>query len=168
MKCIKCSDPATLFLTQVEEGELKKIALCTKCAEDSKVIHELGLQHMLSTPGLTKVKAKSVDAPVPSLLADDRDEQVCAECGFSSNDLLKTGRLGCPACYSTFVDLLEPRIREIHRGTEHRGKQLDSTPEMLSVQKEALQQRLEIAILTEDFETAAQLRDQLESLSAPQ
>jgi protein arginine kinase activator len=90
----------------------------------------------------------------------------CPRCGFTQADFKKSGRLGCPECYKTFAEGLEGLLKTMHKGTRHAGK----VPEALRASREqadrlkSLQKKLDKAIKEEDFEQAAQLRDELKQL----
>jgi len=95
--------------------------------------------------------------------------QKCPGCGFSQADFKKTGRLGCPQCYETFADALGTLIKQMHKGTEHTGKvpqRLVRTLERESHLKE-LQRNLRKAVASEDFESAATLRDKIREFDVP-
>ena len=88
-------------------------------------------------------------------------------CGFSQADFKKSGRLGCPECYQTFAEGLAGLLKTMHKGTRHVGK----APEALRQSRETgdrlklLQKKLNKAVETEDYELAAQLRDEIKVLS---
>ena len=92
----------------------------------------------------------------------------CPQCNFTQADFKKSGRLGCAACYQTFAEGLEGLLKSMHKGTRHSGK----VPESLrrkrdySEQLSLLQKQLAKAIETENFETAAQLRDEIRQVSS--
>jgi len=92
----------------------------------------------------------------------------CAVCGFSQADFKKTGRLGCGECYQTFASGLETLLKGMHKGTVHLGKIPKRAIE--SIEREArlkgLRNDLRQAVIAEDYESAAQLRDQLKQLEA--
>jgi protein arginine kinase activator len=91
----------------------------------------------------------------------------CPRCGFSQADFKKSGRLGCPDCYKTFAEGLGGLLKTMHKGTRHTGK----SPEALRVSREnsdrlkTLQKKLNKAIESENFEEAAQLRDELKKIN---
>ena len=160
MICCVCKEkPATVHLTQIVGEKMQKLDLCEDCA-----------------------KAKGVNDPASFALADlmlglgasqELDptagalEIKCPRCGFSQADFKKSGRLGCPECYQTFADGLAGLLKTMHKGTRHLGK----APEALRKSRETgdrlklLQKKLNKAVETEDFELAAQLRDEIKVLS---
>ena len=95
-------------------------------------------------------------------------ELKCPNCGFTQADFKKSGRLGCSECYLTFSEGLGGLLKTMHKGTRHVGKVPESlrTRRDLSEQLTALQKKLNKAIETEDFELAAQVRDQIKQLNS--
>jgi protein arginine kinase activator len=159
MQCSICKEkPATVHLTQIVGDKMQKLDLCDECA-----------------------KAKGVNDPAGFALADlmlglgaaheieqaaGGTEVKCSRCGFTQADFKKSGRLGCPECYKTFSEGLSGLLKTMHKGTRHVGK----APEALRSSTEndrlkLLQKKLEKAIGSENFEEAAQLRDEIKQLT---
>jgi protein arginine kinase activator len=91
----------------------------------------------------------------------------CPKCGFTQADFKKSGRLGCAVCYLTFAEGLEGLLKSMHKGVHHVGKvphALQQTRD-LSDRLAQLQKKLAKAVAQEDFETAAQLRDEIKQTS---
>ena len=105
----------------------------------------------------------------------------CPSCGWGTEQLKKTGRLGCPECYKVFGCLLEASLKKMHRGTLHAGKypanldrtlaqEVENAREMSILVREKnrelyrLQSELESAVKQEEYEKAALLRDRISSL----
>src|SRR2546425_1206024 len=157
MICDVCkTNQATVFLTQIVDGQMKKINLCESCS-----------------------KAKGVDDPTGFALADlllglgaaqeiekGAGSQKCPVCGFSQADFKKTGRLGCARCYDTFAEGLGSLLKAMHKGTKHIGKVPAKLAQQLQrgAHMKALQKDLERAIAEENYEAAAQIRDQLKQI----
>jgi protein arginine kinase activator len=82
-------------------------------------------------------------------------------------DFRQTGRLGCATCYATFEQSLRELLRRVHGNAKHRGRHYEPPPpnllEGLSTLGE-LRERLRLAITNEQFELAAQIRDQIKVL----
>ncbi len=161
MACDNCgSTDAVVHLTQIVNNQMSTHHLCEKCAA------EKGLQ---STPDATNFQLLDVidqlsdDAgDSPSTVAGE-----CSFCGLTFADFRKTGRLGCPHCYETFADHLPRLLRRIHGGVKHVGKVYlppDPTASAMEKRLESLRGKLERAVQSEDFEHAAELRDQIRSL----
>jgi len=145
--------------TQVIGSEKKTVNLCKQCAE------EQGLNNPLLD--ISKVFGKIIVAILSDHLATksaqeivETKDNVCELCGLSWADFEKTGRLGCPHCYDVHIDHLNHLLRRLHGNNRHIGKlsrQVDDRQESL----DSLKKKLERAIKTEDYETAAELRDSI-------
>ena len=158
--CDNCgSKPATVNLTQIENNEMSSYHLCEDCAA------EKGLE----------ATTEPSSSPLPDFLAQIGDEpreeedsdNECSFCGLTFAAFRETGRLGCPHCYETFEAHLRRLLRRVHGGTKHVGKIYlppDPTVSEIEKQMEGLRRRLNRAVEAEDFERAAELRDQIRSL----
>jgi protein arginine kinase activator len=98
---------------------------------------------------------------------DDEKAQtlVCPACGHEESDLQSTGLLGCPQCYTTFRRRIVPLLRRYHREVHHLGKapQAQGPRAALRRQVAALKAALEEAVSREEYERAAQLRDEIQA-----
>ena len=154
--------PAAMHLTQVVDNQSITTHLCDVCAM------EKGIKSPPS-PGnlpLTDFLAKLGGDALPESEAHS-EEVTCPYCGLDSSEFKKGGRLGCPQCYSTFERSLKGLLRRIHGGTQHVGKvYLPPDPSIGEMEQrvDGLRKKLERAIAAEDFERAAELRDEIKSL----
>lgn len=168
MKCDNCgaSDPV-VHLTQIVDEEMSTYHLCEQCAaekglETSGVPEDFPLTDFLAKMG-EESEGQEGGAP------EQTEGAECSFCGLSFSDFRDTGRLGCPHCWSTFEGRLRKLLRRIHGGTKHVGKvYLPPDPSVTERQKrmEGLRRKLDRAVETEDFERAAELRDQIQALDA--
>jgi protein arginine kinase activator len=157
MTCDVCkTNTATVYLTQIVDGNMKKINLCESCSKDKGVSDPTGfaLADLLLGLGETQQveQAQSVEH--------------CAVCGFTQADFKKTGRLGCSECYLTFSEGLASLIKAMHKGTKHTGKvparifrNIARTGRLTE-----LKRTLEDAVSKEDYESAASIRDEIRQL----
>jgi protein arginine kinase activator len=157
--CDFCNETAIVFLTQIVDGQMKKIKLCDGCAKEKGVTDPTGfsLADMLLGPFSSASVTKSNQR---------HSSQKCANCGFTAEDLNRLRRFGCSQCFSTFGDEVELILRGMHIGVTHLGK----TPkgfEVLHAREEKLEQlklALDDAISSEHYEQAAKLRDEIASI----
>ncbi len=158
MKCCQCDKEATVHLTEIIDGQMKKVDLCEECAKDKGVTDPAGF-------GLADLLL-GLGASAQIDQAAGGGQITCSACGFTHTDFKKSGRLGCPECYETFAEPLEGMIRQMHKGTQHQGKvpRALRKAQDLSKQRAQLQERLARAVGEEDYELAAQLRDQIKGL----
>lgn len=169
MKCDFCDKKATVFLTQLVEGQMKKVCLCDACAKERGVTDPTGFSLADLLLGGVPVGAGPGQAgkPSPSTPGGGRK---CPTCGFTLDDLRRVRRFGCSDCYATFGEEVGQIIRGMHQGTSHVGK----VPEGLMAlhirhqRIEELRARLDQAISSESYEEAAGLRDEIRSLGDTQ
>jgi len=159
MKCQFCANPATVHLTQIVGGKMQKIDLCEKCAKEKGIADPAGFSLADMLLGLGAAESMKNNSPA---------ELVCPQCGFTQPDFKKTGRLGCAVCYATFGEGLSSILKDMHKGTTHKGK----VPPRLAQRQAAatrmndLRGELQKAISEEKYEVAANLRDQISQLEA--
>jgi protein arginine kinase activator len=162
MRCDKCGDSeAEVHLTQIESGELNTIHLCDACAEEEGVPEGATVGDAPLADFVAEAGKSASGSMLPA------GSEACPYCGTSPEDFRRTGRLGCAQCWAHFEDQLEALIRRIHGSTQHVGKLYlgdASEAEDRRTRLDRLRRRLERAVEVEDFETAADLRDQIEEL----
>jgi len=163
MTCSQCQErDAVMELTQVANGQVTKIHLCEQCAA------ERGLENAASV-------GKSPLASYIAAMGQGLNDGIaggtsdltflCKSCGATLQDFRESGRLGCPDCYRTLGEPLRELLRRLHGATRHTGERYAAAgsaspaPNMKSSLE--LREQLKRAIESEDFELAAQLRDQL-------
>ncbi len=134
---------------------MQKMNFCEACAQ-KKGIHDpsgFALAELLLGLGLTQ-------DTVPTF------ELTCPVCGFTHSQFKKTGRLGCGACYDLFMEELEPMLCNMHPSLVHVGKthRRFAQEQKKEASTKLLQEELKKAIAAEEYEKAAQLRDQLIAL----
>jgi protein arginine kinase activator len=91
----------------------------------------------------------------------------CTFCSTTLREFRASGRLGCAHCYHAFETSLRELLRRVHGNSRHVGRQYvpphPETTERSSTLGE-LRDRLRRAIELEQFELAANLRDQIKVL----
>lgn len=161
MKCDYCESKATVFLTQLVDGQVKKVCLCEPCAKDKGVTDPTGFS--MADMLLGGMVGKAMEGmPVVS----GSNPRKCPSCGFTLDDLRRVRRFGCADCYKTFAEEVGHMLRSMHKSNQHVGK----VPKGLLAkqardrQLEELQVRLDEAIAAESYEEAADLRDEIQNL----
>lgn len=154
-QCANCTKPATIHLTQIIDNKIHKVDLCEDCPYKQSVTDPEGfsLADFLLKP--------------PASLTGDSSLQ-CEVCGFTPKDFKKTGRFGCPHCYDTFRDILEPMLANMHKDVVHRGKVPERALARMSRRRrlDQLESDLQEAIKLENYEDAARLRDLISQAKA--
>ncbi|MFD1673182.1 UvrB/UvrC motif-containing protein [Alicyclobacillus fodiniaquatilis] len=166
MICERCHErPATVHVTKIVNGEKTGYHLCEHCAKEQGEIlnpfvagNAFDFNKLLT--GLLNMESSSGYAPVQT------SSLRCANCGMTYNQFTKMGRFGCPDCYDNFSSRLEPLLRRIQNGNEHTGKIPQKSGQRVQQLRKLDQMRRELqqAVADEQFEHAAQLRDQIRAL----
>lgn len=164
MKCDFCDKKATVFLTQLVEGQMKKVCLCDQCAKERGVTDPTGFS--LADLLLGGVPAGSPAQAGKSQPVSAGGGRRCATCGFTLEDLRRVRRFGCSDCYATFAEEVAQMVRGMHKGTSHIGKVPAGLMAMqvLHQRLEELRSRLDQAIASESYEEAAGIRDEIRNL----
>jgi protein arginine kinase activator len=158
MLCMICKqNDAKVHLTQIVGDKMQKVDLCEDCAKSKGVNDPAGfsLADLLLGLGASSEMEKSSGG----------EEIRCPACNFTQADFKKAGRLGCSKCYETFAEGLEGLLKSMHKGTKHLGKVPQALKQSrdLTERLKFLQKKLEKAVVSEDFEQAANLRDEIKS-----
>lgn len=164
MMCEECGEkPSTFHMTEMINGQTKEVHLCEDCASKNEnfnfnssfTIHNL-LAGLLDMPNKTDFKA------------EDTSDLLCNSCGTTYEEFRKNGKFGCSDCYDSFKEKLEPLLRKIHGHDVHVGKIPKRTGGIIKVKKEieGLKSKLQLAVINEEFERAAEIRDEIKDLQS--
>lgn len=160
MECDICRvNAATFHLTEIVDGKVRKLHICGTCAEKNGV----NLQDPNSIPEIL------LELNNQTAQADADREKRCPACHMRWSDYRKTSRLGCPGCYDAFGEDLAPLLKNIQKGTVHKGKTpaaAGAAPAEPVPDPTELKRRLIAAVEAESFEEAARLRDAIRRLDA--
>jgi protein arginine kinase activator len=161
IRCKICGKrPATIHYTEIVNNKMVTFDLCVECAE------EKGIEVQKSSSyGLGDLVAELIDDTVQD--GTSRIGRVrCPECGYDFSDFRNIGRLGCPECYHSFEAQLQPLLRHVHGGTLHGGKTPVRVGDSGAWGPSLLQLKDDLAkaVETENYERAAELRDDIRRL----
>jgi protein arginine kinase activator len=166
MQCENCHDrEAVVELTQVAAGEITKLHLCERCAAEKGVESAASVEQNPFAKLVAASMGKGAADKISGLIPLDR--QACSRCGATLQDFRETGRLGCADCYRSFEGPLRDLLRRLHGSTVHMGERYSDHSVGATegtgarLQEADLREQLRLAIETENFELAAELRDRL-------
>ncbi|MNO57500.1 UvrB/uvrC motif protein [compost metagenome] len=167
MQCQECGvKPATLHFTKIVNGEKTEFHICESCAREKGElipgtaggfsIHSL-LSGLLDLEGAGKEKSAATKTT---------QSLQCENCGMTYSQFSKLGRFGCSSCYKYFDSALDPLFKRVHGSTSHVGKipKRAGAQIVFRRQIDELKQELQQSIAQEEFEKAAELRDQIRRL----
>jgi protein arginine kinase activator len=162
MSCDQCRErEAVIHLTQIVNEQVTTLHLCERCAAEKGVESPGGVA---KTPLGSFLAAMGKGYPEQAPVA--RGADTCVRCGASFQDFRESGRLGCPECYQAFEAPLRDLLRRLHGSTHHVGERYvepGQAPVVAEPPRAAadLREQLRVAVETENFELAAELRDRL-------
>ena len=163
--CQRCKKAkATVHVTD-SFPEKRELHLCEECAAAEGIIRKAEEEPVLEQHHTTNailqefLKHKSKVSRL--------DQVACPHCGLTYREFRQRGLLGCPHDYTVFHEVLLPLLEQAHEGASaHIGKappRTDAdTRKRLSLMR--LRRALREAIDAEDYEVAAQVRDQINEL----
>ena len=159
--CEQCKQTnATVHLTDIHpDGEPVERHLCEECAAQEGVTLKPHEPINMMLEKFVKIGAGMQEAV----------QRKCPRCGITFGEFRAQGLLGCPQDYVEFGDLLLPLIERAHGGADqHVGKVPGQTSGVGKRRARVmrLQRDLEAAVAVEDYEKAAELRDELTKLEA--
>ncbi|MEE2752754.1 MAG: UvrB/UvrC motif-containing protein [Candidatus Latescibacterota bacterium] len=143
--------------------------ICQNCNEEeaSVVITKLvGEQHSISH--LCKDCSNSLGGPsgvaisIQTLTSESSSMENCKTCGKSFSDFRKSGLFGCSDCYTHFDEHLTKLFKRVQGVRKHVSESTDVPLD----DPVSLKSKLKEAVVNEDFERAALLRDRLAALGA--
>ncbi len=156
MNCDKCKKKnATIHLMEIIGNEKREVNLCPECAAAQGV-------HIPAPTGidvLSGIVSQHVGKELAAMAG-----LVCPDCGHTYLAFRTQGRLGCPKDYEVFAKGLTPLIERMHGAREHVGKVPASAGRHARTTSELarLRRLLKQAVDQENFERAAELRDEIQ------
>lgn len=161
MLCEECNTRESAYtVSVVVEGQITVRHLCQECMSRMNMDLRSGNIKTLLSSILSAISGKETPET-------GKEDITCPRCQTSLVQFTKTGRLGCPRCYETFREQLQPMLLQTHGRVQHAGRRPADTREIQERRERQaeLTRRMEQAVAEEDFETAAQLRDQLRAMA---
>lgn len=161
MVCQKCKkQAATVHVTDIAGagGEKRETHLCEQCAIEAQITAPKPVVQVSQM-----IKAVITAQPGAMELAS----LACPQCKLSFVEFRNNGLLGCPHDYNVFEKHLVPLIERAHEGASHHvGKIPRRLDEPRAPAEDLIRLRAELnkAVLHEQFEKAARLRDRIKTL----
>ena len=161
MLCQRChKNLATVRYAEVVDGKVSEQHMCPECMARQQAEAASGFE--LSGEAPSPRSRHSVTLASDTVLP----QRSCRSCGIELQEVMRSGQVGCSACYESFGDQLEPILRGIHVALRHRGKapHRDDARERMRAELQTKRALLRSALKTENYEEAARLRDEIRAL----
>ncbi len=156
MLCDECQKkPAEYHKILEINGHKTERHLCPACQQK---FNDFAL---LKFSGLGSLFSTFTETPQP----ERKKHAVCKECGQNYGDFLRTGYLGCAACYREFRSALSPIIFKTQGAGLHTGKRPRPSAEDLKQQQILmLRKQLNAAVAEERFAEAQLIKNEIDKL----
>lgn len=160
MLCSQCqSKPATVHVETVVNGQATALNLCQACAQKGA-----SAAGAVNFPSLSPILSALL-----GLLSqwNPPSSGVCPRCRWTLAHFRRTGKMGCPDCYTYFHAAARKILVDIQGSASNKGRKPSAEPAAPAKPRErketalTLRHQLEKAIREERFEDAARLRDRL-------
>ena len=157
MLCSNCGiKDANFHYKYLSGGKLAELHLCTDCAK------ELGyLKESESLFNLGSILGDFLS--VPKTVSPSSAGLRCPQCSTSFDSVKRTGFLGCDKCYEIFERPIEAMLAKIQPSTVHKGKLSGADGKKIERENTLrnLKEELKRAVIDENYEQAAVLRDKI-------
>ena len=189
MLCEKCrKNEATNFYHENVNGKVRSMRLCAECAkslEESGDLPKLNADKFFEDfdffdEPFFQNPVKTLNSLFSGFFGGEKAlgsgnptgeektaEKKCEGCGSTLRDFATRGA-GCPKCFETFAEELAPTVSRAHGRTVHTGRAPAKFRDRIETKRkiEALIEEQREAVKNEDFERAAEIRDELKKLRA--
>lgn len=164
MLCEECKkNNATTHIKNMVNGKIEELYLCEECStknDDFNFESGFSIHSFLSSLLEGNIS--------PNWNVNYEQHIKCPQCESTYSDFKKSGRLGCDMCYASHRQMLLPLIRRIQGNSVHGGKIPKRSGEVVRRRREVMQLKdtLQQLVTLEEFEKAADIRDQIKRLES--
>ena len=177
MICQNCGKKqANVKYTENINGVKKELNLCEECSEKLG-INNINFNIPINFSSFFGEFLEDFTNSDYMPLFSDVKTLKCNECGYTFDDIVSTGKLGCGICYDVFEVRLDIIIKKIHGDNKHvgrLGKKLKNDSKQHEQQNiknelqdntiEKLKNELKLAVQEERYEEAAKIRDEIKKI----
>ena len=188
MLCDNCGKrEANVRYSENINGRRKELNLCEECSKKLGITN-VNFNMPIDFSSFFGEFMEDFATPDFMPLLNEIKTLKCDECGYTFDDIVNTGKLGCGNCYSVFEERLDPIIKRIQGSNKHVGRigkiiddritkkheEVNKTSEKQESnikenetksekqnKLEKLQEELKQAIKEERYEDAAKIRDEI-------
>ena len=178
MQCELChKNKAEKAITIKKDGAEKELYVCAACAAQASGMDKRKKPEAEGAiPPFTTGEGANVPPPLVEGLvkatldfmkgmaeAEENEHRTCPKCRSNWDQISKSGRITCPACWKTFAkkiraEFLSGEFGPTHTGTAPSVDAIDDSREAVAV----LERELKAAVAREDYRTAAALQKKID------
>lgn len=168
-KCFQCNKftYTPYHVTEITKEKVYTYDLCKKCGEHITEVgnkeQKVDLSHIKTPEELLDFMAEGLK----SLMSKEEPKPPCPGCGLTIEEFDMKGRFGCSKCYEHFTERMEQLVFPYHKANQHVGKRLKKLPTTIDEKRKLLKLKMAKAIELEEYEKAAEIKIELDSLLDP-
>ncbi|WP_411679954.1 UvrB/UvrC motif-containing protein [Clostridium thailandense] len=167
MLCELCKkNEASVHITKILNGHRQELNICEKCAKEKGEFNFYNNLEGASTFSFQNILSGMMDYIGSNNAAKESSYPYCENCGTSYTEFKQRGLTGCSECYKNFNETMYPIIKRVQGNVEHTGKIPKKLGKHIIEKKKLLElkENLQKAIVAEEYEKAAQLRDLIKEI----
>lgn len=180
MKCDNCGkNNANVRYYRNINGVEKQMNLCEVCSKKLGITNEMNFNMPIDLSSFWGGFFDDFETPSLLNLVSGGTELRCKGCNNTFEDILNTGKFGCPECYETFENEIDELLNRMHGRNRHVGRlgtgekaRVDNTKNIEEKEKtntennkiNELKAKLKYLIKEENYEEAAKVRDEIKKL----
>lgn len=167
MLCEVCKEKeATIHITKIVNGIKKEANLCSECAEKSEKFNLVSDMDIMTPFSFQNILGGLIDYVNEASKDETIKEIKCKNCGAAYSEFKEKGLLGCSECYRNFSPTILSVVKGVQGNIEHVGKVPNKVGKSLFNKNRILKlkDKLKEAIMLEEYEKAAEIRDEIKLL----
>lgn len=178
MKCDNCGkNNANVRYYRNINGVEQQMNLCEECSKKLGIANEMNFNMPIDFSSFWGGFFEDFETPSLLNLVSGGTEAKCKGCNSTFEDILNSGKFGCPECYETFENEIDELLNRIHGRNRHVGRlgkgekikvdenfKNDSNEKNTSIKLDELKAKLKELIKEEKYEEAAKVRDEIKKL----
>ena len=126
MLCDNCGKrEANIRYTENINGKIKEMHLCEECSKKLGIMNKMDFNISTNFPSFFGSFLEDFEELNSMPIFNELKEKVCDSCNTSFEDIINTGKLGCPNCYDVFSDRLDPILKRLQGANRHVGRKAE-------------------------------------------
>lgn len=168
MKCDRCGkDGACIHVVKVVKGKKLESWLCSECARKDQELNMFKVFNAddISVDDMINEIAGYIN-DINGISEIDEKTLVCSNCGTTYSECKKTGLVGCSKCYEAFKNQILSELERMQGCNIYSGKIPERQCKEIIVKRalSKLKHEMDKFIEVEEYEKAAEIRDQIKIL----
>lgn len=167
MLCERCKEnEANVHIAKIINGVKQQLNLCEKCAKEIGSFNGYTDMNLVSPFTFQNILSGIMDYISQPVEKGNDYIPVCRSCGTSYKEFREKGLVGCSECYKNLSSTLMPVIKSVQGNIHHVGKIPKKAGKDILDKNRILElkEELQKAITLEEYERAAEIRDEIKEI----